>query len=390
VSDYGIILVDESTQYSIKGLYPKHPPPSTQNILLFSSSIDCTPARSIEHQKLCLQLNKDYVHDYNIEFEEYSLDSNLRSSPPISKLVMSYQKIISNAKFLRMANNIHVTTSLDFQALSPTIHTVDDPSDERMKVLEAAAERVKEMIGISEVVIFCFTHLELKQKLQAHLQKIDFGIKLKFEDSDDVLGCQFPAALIVLDLWTISTRPNDQKQITDAITRATTTVSCIVNETKEPLKIHNTPYIQHLSCRPTEVVQCLQAFLPNRGAESSRKKVFVVDSRKFVAAQDRLSMEQDFNFQWTERNQESTREKTKDASFVIELMESGRRGGCCSRFTFAPYVLLSVGEEGETRKWEKNFKASDERQRKGIVDFFKTTTDATHVGATNVSRCTLA
>jgi hypothetical protein len=86
---------------------------------------------------------------------------------------------------------------------------------------------------IRDVLVCCFTHCSLSKKIQDKLQASNSHIEMKFNDTHDVLGCQFASLLLILDLSTCN--PN-VAQITDALTRATTSVHCIINKTMVPFK----------------------------------------------------------------------------------------------------------------------------------------------------------
>lgn len=94
-----------------------------------------------------------------------------------------------------------------------------------------------------EVLVVCFTHAHLRREIEKRLTRRSPQHKMTFMDNREALGCQFSSVLLILDL---STCLLNEKVITDVLTRATTSLCCIVNKTLDPIISEFKSYTQYI------------------------------------------------------------------------------------------------------------------------------------------------
>jgi hypothetical protein len=291
----------------------------------------------------------------NFIFQEKNFEGNFRSSPKISELVANYQ-VISTAK----GANIPVTTTLDFNSANPKIITMEDSSQDRTIFLEKVVEQIHLLLSDSketEVMVSCQCHLSLTQRLIEMFSEEERKY-VRFSDCCDMLGCQFPVIVMVMDLSTCTPGP---QYITDTLTRATTSVTCLVNTTLKPTQINGQPSFSYFRRPPSDLPSYFQSL-----SQTVQGKVFVHDQFNLVPASVRRQLDsRRFDFAWSSGGvEEERRSRTKAAGIVVQV-NSPSAASFWSRDSYAPFVQLKVGEEIEFRGYQDY-----DEKRKEINDFF--------------------
>jgi hypothetical protein len=87
----------------------------------------------------------------------------------------------------------------------------------------------------STILVAVFAHRHLREKMEAKI-RTELGEdqkEISFLDPRSALGAQWPTVILVVDVATCA--PN-ALGLTNVMTRATTSVICVINTTRKPMK----------------------------------------------------------------------------------------------------------------------------------------------------------
>jgi hypothetical protein len=209
----------------------------------------------------------------------------------------------------------------------------------------------------------------LKEKVKS---LVDEQNHMDILNSVDALGCQWPHVIVLLNFATCLPIA---RNITDALTRATISLTVIVNTILTPFTINGFDCIQTDSCRNSipSLLEKLASISTQFCRLSPGQKVLMWDHRDLIPDEVRRQLgRKAFDFGWWKEegirgDAEKTRKRTRDEAVYVAVMLPNA-STVSSMNSFVPYIQLKVREEEELEEWRCTKSDFDEER---INDFFR-------------------
>ena len=233
----------------------------------------------------------------------YLLDGNLRSSTRIVKLIAKFQKTLQHKIKPKISINqsfsdeklevgqirwhsplkymlhsaLQSSVTLEMNCREPSIIGVCDVFPDRKMFIERCCNEIRKQSAFEEkTLVSCLVHPGMKEVIQRKIDEDDqMRNRVTFQNFSDILGCQYPRVVMILDL------PSDFKtpeQITMIMSRATTSLCIIVNigntlpETKSFQSVYTVPTVPPTQHVVNEVGVCIQSVVTNFFAQFSENQ----------------------------------------------------------------------------------------------------------------------
>jgi hypothetical protein len=260
--------------------------------------------------------------------------------------------------------NIPVITTLDFDSPNPKVSAMKDSSMDRTIFLKEVVLQIQFLLSDfkdTEIYVSCYCHLLLTRRLIQMFTEKERR-HLRFSNSAEMLGCQFPVVVMVLDLSTCSPQP---KTITDILTRTTTSLTCVINTSLKPMKIDNLPSFSSFPCTPPNLLSYFKSI-----SQRVTKKVFVSDTEGLVPNSVRYQLDsRKFDFEWARTSDHGKRRRrTEEAGIVLEVT-APRSVSFIALDLYVPVVQVLVADDlTGVGDWDS---CLDRSIRIPIHDFFK-------------------
>ena len=191
---------------------------------------------------------------------EMKLDGNLRSSKPISDFMVKFLKEVN---FTKAIKTIPPKSLIDFGSEEPRIILSEDGSQERSTFIHAAWQEITNMsLSKPEIMVSCLMSSTMIHELQEKVGISSPG-PVSFADPYEINCCQYPCVILVVDLATCFASPFHLFLV---MSRATTSLTCIVNTSTDPIKINGFLPLQVIECRESQdnikALEIVKSLLP--------------------------------------------------------------------------------------------------------------------------------
>ena len=178
------------------------------------------------------------------EFQTRQLhNGNLRSSKKISDFICDLEKKTRPGLDARLGlNQIPNDSRIQTGKEEPRIVLVEDASDERSKFISLCKEEIvkterewnkgENKKNKTAIMVSPIMNSKLSEKVK---DSMGTNKSISFGDPAEITGCQYPCVVVLIDLFSCVA---SEYHLQQAMTRATTSLVCVVNTTHTPTRIN--------------------------------------------------------------------------------------------------------------------------------------------------------